>query len=189
MRRDQRLTDTPHVEPYIFAWHLSQSVSASVDSRRKKARQLADNGVGLNGPPGPNPKLPSAVERPFFLMFVPRSYSWKTSLSSKCFVLSILYLVHVAPGFQPGCFFKLISVESNMEAILVRQFGVLKFLASSEDVPTPKPSAGQVLVKIHPAGDASPPILTPATRQLRVSHRSLHARNRWSSVVDSVGDA
>jgi NADPH2:quinone reductase len=98
-----------------------------------------------------------------------------------------LYLAYVAPGFSPAAFSKLISVESNMKAILVRQFGgpeVLKL----EDVPTPKPSAGQVLVKSHAAG------VNPADTYARSGNYAVIPPLPYTpgtdgaGVVDSVGD-
>lgn len=74
-----------------------------------------------------------------------------------------------------------------MKAILVRQFGgpeVLKL----EEVPTPKPAAGQVLVKIHAAG------VNPADTYARTGNYALLPPLPYTpgtdgaGVVDSVGD-
>src|SRR5882762_6190036 len=74
-----------------------------------------------------------------------------------------------------------------MKAILVRQFGgpeVLKL----EDVPTPKPSAGQVLVKIHAAG------VNPADTYARSGNYAVIPPLPYTpgtdgaGVVESIGD-
>src|ERR1700719_1030672 len=74
-----------------------------------------------------------------------------------------------------------------MKAILVRQFGgpeVLKL----EDVPTPKPSAGQVLVKIHAAG------VNPADTYARSGNYAVLPALPYTpgtdgaGVIDAVGD-
>jgi NADPH:quinone reductase len=74
-----------------------------------------------------------------------------------------------------------------MKAILVRQFGgpeVLKF----EEVPTPKPAAGQVLVKIHAAG------VNPADTYARTGNYAVLPSLPYTpgtdgaGVVDSIGD-
>src|ERR1700719_2100029 len=74
-----------------------------------------------------------------------------------------------------------------MKAILVRQFGgpeVLKL----EDVPTPKPSAGQVLVKIHAAG------VNPADTYARSGNYAVipplpyTPGNEGAGVIESAGD-
>jgi NADPH:quinone reductase len=74
-----------------------------------------------------------------------------------------------------------------MKAILVRQFGgpdVLKF----EELPTPKPAAGQVLVKIHAAG------VNPADTYARSGNYAIlpplpyTPGSEGAGVIDSVGD-
>ena len=74
-----------------------------------------------------------------------------------------------------------------MKAILVRQFGgpeVLKL----EEVPTPKPAAGQVLVKIHAAG------VNPADTYARTGNYAVLPSLPYTpgtdgaGVVDSIGD-
>jgi NADPH2:quinone reductase len=74
-----------------------------------------------------------------------------------------------------------------MKAILVRQFGgpeVLKL----EEVPTPKPAAGQVLVKIHAAG------VNPADTYARTGNYAILPSLPYTpgtdgaGVVDSIGD-
>ena len=74
-----------------------------------------------------------------------------------------------------------------MKAILVRQFGgpeVLKL----EEIPTPKPAAGQVLVKIHAAG------VNPADTYARTGNYAILPSLPYTpgtdgaGVVDSVGD-
>ena len=74
-----------------------------------------------------------------------------------------------------------------MKAILVRQFGgpeVLKL----EEIPTPKPAAGQVLVKIHAAG------VNPADTYTRTGNYAILPPLPYTpgmegaGVVDSVGD-
>jgi NADPH2:quinone reductase len=96
-----------------------------------------------------------------------------------------LYLVDVVPGFSPAAFSKLGGV--NMKAILVRQFGgpeVLKF----EELPTPKPAAGQVLVKIHAAG------VNPADTYARTGNYAVLPSLPYTpgtdgaGIVESVGD-
>ena len=74
-----------------------------------------------------------------------------------------------------------------MKAILVRQFGgpeVLKL----EELPTPKPAAGQVLVKIHAAG------VNPADTYARSGNYAIlpplpyTPGSEGSGVIDAVGD-
>src|ERR1700739_3731165 len=74
-----------------------------------------------------------------------------------------------------------------MKAILVRQFGgpdVLKF----EELPTPKPAAGQVLVRIHAAG------VNPADTYARSGNYAIlpplpyTPGSEGAGVIDSVGD-
>src|SRR5436309_14417414 len=74
-----------------------------------------------------------------------------------------------------------------MKAILVRQFGgpeVLKL----EEVPTPKPAAGQVLVKIHAAG------VNPADTYARTGNYAILPNLPYTpgtdgaGIVDSVGN-
>ena len=74
-----------------------------------------------------------------------------------------------------------------MKAILVRQFGgpeVLKL----EEVPAPKPAAGQVLVKIHAAG------VNPADTYARTGNYAVLPSLPYTpgtdgaGVVDSIGD-
>jgi NADPH:quinone reductase len=74
-----------------------------------------------------------------------------------------------------------------MKAILVRQFGgpeVMKL----EEVPTPKPTAGQVLVKIHAAG------VNPADTYARTGNYAVLPALPYTpgtdgaGVIDSVGD-
>ena len=74
-----------------------------------------------------------------------------------------------------------------MKAILVRQFGgpeVLKL----EDVPTPKPAAGQVLVKIHAAG------VNPADTYARTGNYAVipplpyTPGSEGAGLIESVGD-
>jgi NADPH2:quinone reductase len=74
-----------------------------------------------------------------------------------------------------------------MKAILVRQFGgpeVMKL----EEVPTPKPAAGQVLVKIHAAG------VNPADTYARTGNYAVlpplpyTPGSDGAGVIDSVGD-
>ena len=74
-----------------------------------------------------------------------------------------------------------------MKAILVRQFGgpeVMKF----EEVPTPKPAAGQVLVKIHAAG------VNPADTYARTGNYAVLPPLPYTpgtdgaGVIDSVGE-
>jgi NADPH2:quinone reductase len=83
--------------------------------------------------------------------------------------------------------FKTYFGGANMKAILVRQFGgpeVLKI----EDVPTPKPAAGQVLVKIHAAG------VNPADTYARTGNYAVIPPLPYTpgtdgaGVVESVGD-
>src|SRR5262252_9523135 len=56
------------------------------------------------------------------------------------------------PDSAPGTASAILSIgDQNMKAILVRQFGGPEAL-KLEEVPTPNPAAGQVLVRIHAAG-------------------------------------
>jgi NADPH:quinone reductase len=91
------------------------------------------------------------------------------------------------PGFIPASFSNIHSREPAMKAILVRQFGgpeVLKL----EEVPTPKPAAGQVLVKIHAAG------VNPADTYARTGNYAVIPPLPYTpgiegaGIVDSVGD-
>jgi NADPH2:quinone reductase len=96
-------------------------------------------------------------------------------------------LSYVGPGFSPAAFSKLIFGGANMRAILVRQFGgpeVLKL----EELPTPQPAAGQVLVKIHAAG------VNPADTYTRTGNYAVLPPLPYTpgidgaGVVDSIGD-
>jgi NADPH2:quinone reductase len=75
-----------------------------------------------------------------------------------------------------------------MKAILVRQFGAPEVL-KWEEIPTPKPTAGQVLVKIHAAG------VNPADTYTRTGNYAILPSLPYTpgmegaGVVDSVGDS
>jgi NADPH:quinone reductase len=99
----------------------------------------------------------------------------------------LLCFAYIVPGFGPDCLFKSNFRGANMKAILVRQFGgpeVLKL----EEVPTPKPAAGQVLVKIHGAG------VNPADAYARSGNYAVipplpyTPGSEGAGVIDSVGD-
>src|SRR5204863_9141751 len=84
-------------------------------------------------------------------------------------------------------FSNIYSRETAMKAILVRQFGgpeVLKL----EEVPTPEPAAGQVLVTIHAAG------VNPADTYARTGNYAVIPPLPYTpgiegaGIGDSVGD-